>query len=337
MKFAVRKRRAPTIIIVSLVDILTILLIFFVVSTTFKKDQPEVQINLPESKTATNAPAETEHAIVTVNQSDEIMLDNKAIAVDQLEAAVRDLPDKRRATLALQADKKASFGIIIKVMDALKLAGVRNLPAFTRGENEIADCEIRRSDPARQGPADRRKSMMRLRALASDMLETMHAANGVGLAAQQIGEALAAHSAGYFASRGSSEHTEIEWERGRSHRVDAAGPDQSASSISVKRKFSGRKVASAFPTSRRMSMRAVTVTARAKTLEGEEIADRSERLARARVAARSRSSQRHSVYRSNEFRGQSESRESIEANAERERAIAGKILAESLRSFCNRP
>ena len=46
MKFAVRKRRAPSIIIVSLVDILTILLIFFVVSTTFKKDQPEVQINL---------------------------------------------------------------------------------------------------------------------------------------------------------------------------------------------------------------------------------------------------------------------------------------------------
>jgi biopolymer transport protein ExbD len=58
MKFAVRKRRAPSIIIVSLVDILTILLIFFVVSTTFKKDQPEVQINLPESKTSSSKPAE---------------------------------------------------------------------------------------------------------------------------------------------------------------------------------------------------------------------------------------------------------------------------------------
>ena len=55
MNFAVRKRRAPVIIIVSLVDILIILLIFFVVSTTFKKDQPEVQINLPESKTATGS------------------------------------------------------------------------------------------------------------------------------------------------------------------------------------------------------------------------------------------------------------------------------------------
>ena len=80
MKIAVRKRRAPSIIIVSLVDILTILLIFFVVSTTFKRDQPEVQINLPDSKTST----------------------------------------------------KASFGTIVKVMDALKLAGVKNLPAFTR-------------------------------------------------------------------------------------------------------------------------------------------------------------------------------------------------------------
>ncbi len=134
MKFAVRKRRAPSIIIVSLVDILTILLIFFVVSTTFKKDQPEVQINLPESKTATKAPAETEHAIVTVDESDAVKLDNKSINVDQLETAVRDLTAERRATLVLQADKKASFGIIIKVMDALKLAGVRNLPAFTRGE-----------------------------------------------------------------------------------------------------------------------------------------------------------------------------------------------------------
>jgi biopolymer transport protein ExbD len=134
MKFAVRKRRAPSIIIVSLVDVLTILLIFFVVSTTFKRDQPEVQINLPDSKTATKAPAELEHAIVTVDQNDAIKLDGQMISVDDLEGAVRNLPETRKSSLALQADKKASFGTIIKVMDALKLAGVKNLPAFTRGE-----------------------------------------------------------------------------------------------------------------------------------------------------------------------------------------------------------
>ncbi len=134
MNFAVRKRRAPLIIIVSLVDILIILLIFFVVSTTFKKDQPEVQINLPESKTAKKLPAELEHAIVSIDQNDEIKLDGRAVAVEELEGAVRSLPEARKSTLALQADKKASFGTIIKVMDALKLAGVRNLPAFTREE-----------------------------------------------------------------------------------------------------------------------------------------------------------------------------------------------------------
>jgi biopolymer transport protein ExbD len=132
MNFAVRKRRAPSIIIVSLVDILTILLIFFVVSTTFKKDQPEVQINLPESKTATKAPAELEHAIVTVDEADAIKLDGRPVDVDELERAVRNLSQTQKASLALQADRKASFGAIIKVMDALKLAGVRNLPAFTR-------------------------------------------------------------------------------------------------------------------------------------------------------------------------------------------------------------
>ena len=132
MKFAVRKRRAPSIIIVSLVDILTILLIFFVVSTTFKKDQPEVQINLPESKTASARPAELEHAIVSVDEHDGLKLDGRDIAVEELQEAITNLPPARKSSVVLKADEKASFGIIIKVMDALKLAGVKSVPAFTQ-------------------------------------------------------------------------------------------------------------------------------------------------------------------------------------------------------------
>jgi biopolymer transport protein ExbD len=69
---------------------------------------------------------------VSVDENDEIKLDGRAVGVDELEGAVRDLPATRRSSLALQADKKASYGTIIKVLDALKLAGVKNLPAFTR-------------------------------------------------------------------------------------------------------------------------------------------------------------------------------------------------------------
>ena len=91
-----------------------------------------MQINLPESKTATKAPAEMEHAVVTVDETDAIKLNGQPVEVDELEGAVRNLSQTQKASLALQADRKASFGTIIKVMDALKLAGVRNLPAFTR-------------------------------------------------------------------------------------------------------------------------------------------------------------------------------------------------------------
>jgi biopolymer transport protein ExbD len=69
-----------------------------------------------------------------VDQNDEVKIDGHVIGVDELEAAVRDLPATKRSSLALQADKKASFGMIIKVMDALKLAGIKNLPAFTKPE-----------------------------------------------------------------------------------------------------------------------------------------------------------------------------------------------------------
>jgi len=93
-----------------------------------------VKINLPESKTAQKQPSELDHAIVSITENDEVKLDGRAINVDELETAVRGLPEERKSTLALQADKKASFGTIIKVMDALKLAGVKNLPAFTREE-----------------------------------------------------------------------------------------------------------------------------------------------------------------------------------------------------------
>ncbi len=132
MKFAVRKKRAPSIIIVSLVDILVILLIFFVVSTTFRTDQPEVQINLPESKTAKDQPSELDHTLISIDADDEIKLDGKVVDADTLQTAVKDLSPTKKASIALKADQKSSFGIIIKVMDALKLAGVKNLPAFTQ-------------------------------------------------------------------------------------------------------------------------------------------------------------------------------------------------------------
>ncbi len=133
MKFYQRKRRTPTVIIVSLIDIFAILLIFVIVTTTFKRAQPSVVIKLPESSNAQPAPAPgaKETAVVSISEKGVIFLDGLEVAAPELTAGLRKIVATGRP-LALEADTKAPFGVVIRVMDSLKEAGVQgNLPAFT--------------------------------------------------------------------------------------------------------------------------------------------------------------------------------------------------------------
>ena len=133
MKFYNRQRRMPQVIIVSLIDIFAILLIFVIVTTTFKRIQPEVTIKLPESKSAVAADSSDEPVLLSITEAEEIFLDEKQVSLDELTAAVRKLiAEKGRPNLAMKADKKVSYGFLIQVLDALKEAGVKgNLSAFT--------------------------------------------------------------------------------------------------------------------------------------------------------------------------------------------------------------
>ena len=133
MKFYARPRRTPQVIIVSLIDIFAILLIFVIVTTTFKKIQPEVTIKLPESKSAVSSSSSDEPVLLTISVDEEIFLDAKKVTLDELSAAVQKLiAEKGRPNLAMKADKKVSYGFLIQVLDALKESGVKgNLSAFT--------------------------------------------------------------------------------------------------------------------------------------------------------------------------------------------------------------
>lgn len=134
MRFYTRKRRNPSIIIVSLIDILAILLIFFIVTTTFRKDLPSLKINLPESKTAEVAAAqENEPLVLRVKSEKEISLGDQPVTIEDLAAQLRSAraqaPDR---PFQMQADRDAPFGLVVKVMDALKEAGIRNVSTFTQ-------------------------------------------------------------------------------------------------------------------------------------------------------------------------------------------------------------
>lgn len=134
MNFLPRRRRKPEVIIVSLIDIFAILLIFMVISMQFKEEKPAVTIKLPESKTAVvaeDAPAKP--VVLSISPDERVFLDTREVPLEELKAAITELMQRKPApTLALNADQKAPFGIIIKVLDVLKESGVKgNLSAFT--------------------------------------------------------------------------------------------------------------------------------------------------------------------------------------------------------------
>ena len=134
MRFYVKRRRTPTIIIVSLIDIFAMLLIFFIVTTTFKTAQSELAIRIPESKTATQAANPADPILLAITADEKIVLDTRPLAgVDQLTSALQEVQkNSPNRQLAMKADQKVSFGFLVQVLDALKEAGIKNLPTFTK-------------------------------------------------------------------------------------------------------------------------------------------------------------------------------------------------------------
>ena len=131
--FYTRKRRSPVIIIVSLIDILAILLIFFIVTTTFKKNLPQLKIALPESKSAAAAETKEQPVLLEVKDEQTMQLDGQPVTADALAAELRRVNEANPGRgIALQADEGVPFRVIVKIIDALRDAGIRNLPAFAR-------------------------------------------------------------------------------------------------------------------------------------------------------------------------------------------------------------
>ena len=130
MKFYTKPRRKPTIIIVTMIDVFCVLLIFFIVATTFRKSLPAVTIVLPDAKVGETQNL-TEPHVISVASNEKIYLDGKEISLMHLtETFIKWGKQTPQPPIALQADKKAPFGLIIKIMDATKAAGFPQLPAY---------------------------------------------------------------------------------------------------------------------------------------------------------------------------------------------------------------
>ncbi|WDP91038.1 MAG: biopolymer transporter ExbD [Desulfobacter sp.] len=111
--------------IAPLIDMVFILLIFFLVTTSFVKETG-VDISRPS---ATTAVAKTKSTIlIGVTRENTVHLDRREIDVRAVRANVeRALAENPEGAVVIVADKESFTGLVIEVMDACKLAGAENV------------------------------------------------------------------------------------------------------------------------------------------------------------------------------------------------------------------
>lgn len=130
MQFPRKPRRSPTLNIIPLIDVLVVLLIFYIATTVFKKNQPKINIIVPNSTTATTT-TEALPSTIYVSKEGNLFLDDAPVQPEQL----ADLLKSKRAAnpafkVAMKADTNAPFGAIVKVMDAAHTAGISDLSTY---------------------------------------------------------------------------------------------------------------------------------------------------------------------------------------------------------------
>ena len=117
-------KRRVALDISPLLDVVFLLLIFFLVTTTFLPDAG-MDLELPESTTATQS--EMAPTVVTVSEDGSVNLDGESVSIDELQQAIAALPEGERQKITVRADSRVDYGVIVRIIDALRNAGVDGL------------------------------------------------------------------------------------------------------------------------------------------------------------------------------------------------------------------
>lgn len=130
MQFTTRKRRKVVINITSMIDVMFMLLVFLMISSTFL-DQPGIKLELPRADSS--VAVEQRDYILSVDKVGKIYLNAKDVALDNLEETIKEaLPKMKEGALILKADQDVSHGAVVKIMDIVRKGGVKKLIIGTK-------------------------------------------------------------------------------------------------------------------------------------------------------------------------------------------------------------
>ncbi len=124
------KRTAKNIInLTSMTDMLFLILLFFLVTSTFI-EQPNIKLELPTVKNASTS--KLEEKVLTISRDGKLFFQNEPVERKDLVPVLKNAFSKQYdKTLVMRADKNVSYGVIIDIMDAAKGAGLKRIVAPT--------------------------------------------------------------------------------------------------------------------------------------------------------------------------------------------------------------
>ena len=120
-----RARDESTIDITPMLDIVFIMLIFFIVTTSFVKETG-VEVNRPNASTA--VADEKGNILIAISENNEIWIDKRMIDIRAVRANVERLKaENPEGSVIIQADENSKTGLLVETMDQVRLAGVLNV------------------------------------------------------------------------------------------------------------------------------------------------------------------------------------------------------------------
>ncbi len=129
MQFRIKRYIKPVINIDSLVDVLFLLLIFFMVTSAFV-EQPNIKLELPATKHSDVS--RIDRTVLSIARDGQLFLQDKPVDKINLGKELRRIVlDTRDDVLVLKADKMVPYGDVVDIIDDAKGAGFKKVVAPT--------------------------------------------------------------------------------------------------------------------------------------------------------------------------------------------------------------
>lgn len=124
-----RTREAESPDITPLIDVVFLLLIFFMTSTVFKKDELALLLNLPKTTKGESQEAQKENVYIELSEN-EVAYNGAKMTLEDVEAKLAAI-EKKDTPIELRVDKNVRYERVVKLLDKLKVNNLANISLIT--------------------------------------------------------------------------------------------------------------------------------------------------------------------------------------------------------------